>query len=120
MTGTIGGPGIDDTDSLDGEEVLFEAVVRHGIMQRFFGGKLFVTNYRIIFLPFETERILGASSIELLRENIVSSDYTLPDTGELTSAPRAEIHIHSSDELIHHFTIAFYREEFTMLQEVLE
>jgi hypothetical protein len=119
MAATIGGPGINDVDALDGEEVLYETVAEHVESPRSFEGKLFVTNYRILFLPFETERVLGAVSVDLLREAVIGITYTLPETGELLRTPRAELHIRTDDDRTCHLTVAFYREPFRVLQEAL-
>lgn len=119
MGATIGGAGISDVDTLEDEEVLQEVVSEHVGPRRSYEGKLFVTNYRILFLPFETERVLGAAPVDLRREAIVDIAYTLPQTGELLRTPRAELRIHTDDDRIYHLTVAFYREEFPMLQEAI-
>jgi len=112
---TIGGPGIRGVEALDNEETLCEIVAEHSGTPRTYEGKLFVTNFRILFLPFETERILGAAPLVLPRKELASISYTLPETGELLRTPRAELRIRARDDHSYHFTTAFHREEFQAL-----
>lgn len=117
MTATIGGPGIRGLDALSGEKALCQVVAEHCGGGRSFEGKLFITNLRILFLPFEAERILDAESIKLFREDIAEIAFLLPGEDELLPPP--ELHICTLDDRAHNITVAFYKDGFSVLQEGL-
>ena len=82
-TRRIGGGWFHSTELLEGEEVLMTADVLHKPSRTNQGGKLFLTNKRLVYLPDRWSAVLGDGRIEWPLESIEAFGMTREGGGVL-------------------------------------
>ena len=92
----------------DGEKIIFSCPSNHTQGKRAVGGKLFVTNQRIAFIPNRLDANMGGMALEVPVSEITSIGTDKPHftiTEIFSGAWRTRLAIHSSDRAPQYFVV---------------